>query len=69
MVLVVIYDDQIDQNYLIFKIKERNLSYKAGFDWFINDKTALTIYTNQWDGDHAVFDQIQMFYKTKILIN
>lgn len=23
---------------------------KIGFDWFINDKTALTIYTNQWFG-------------------
>lgn len=28
----------------------KNLSYKLGFDWFINDKNALTIYTNQWDG-------------------
>ena len=23
---------------------------KIGFDWFINDKTALTVYTNQWFG-------------------
>lgn len=23
-------------------------SFKVGFDWFINDKTALTVYTNQW---------------------
>ena len=47
------YDDQIDQLFDIQNTKNRNLSYKAGFDWFINDKNALTIYTNQWDGDHA----------------
>lgn len=44
------YDDKIDQ---LFDIKNhnKNLSYKVGFDWFINDKNSLTIYTNQWDGD------------------
>lgn len=26
---------------------------KIGFDWFINDKTALTVYTNQWFGKGA----------------
>lgn len=44
------FTDEIDQ---LFEIKNQNtnLSYKVGFDWFINDKNALTIYTNQWDGD------------------
>jgi iron complex outermembrane recepter protein len=43
------YNDQIDQ---LFKIDNtpKNLSYKVGFDWFINDKNALTVYTNQWNG-------------------
>ena len=44
------FSDEIDQ---LFEIRNQNtnLSYKVGFDWFINDKNALTIYTNQWDGD------------------
>ncbi|QHC83515.1 TonB-dependent receptor [Empedobacter brevis] len=30
--------------------KNENQSAKVGFDWFIDDKTALTVYTNQWFG-------------------
>lgn len=30
--------------------KNENQSAKLGFDWFIDDKTALTLYTNQWFG-------------------
>ncbi len=30
--------------------RNENQSAKLGFDWFINDKTALTLYTNQWFG-------------------
>ena len=43
------FSDEIDQ---LFEIRDKNhnLSYKLGFDWFINEKNALTIYTNQWDG-------------------
>ncbi|WP_395093798.1 TonB-dependent receptor domain-containing protein [Vaginella massiliensis] len=33
------------------KNKAKNISYKLGFDWFINDKTALTIYTNQYNNN------------------
>jgi len=43
------YDQDIDMLFDIFN-KGRNLSYKVGVDWFINDKNALTIYTNQWRG-------------------
>ncbi|MBY0067287.1 TonB-dependent receptor [Empedobacter falsenii] len=46
------YSDNIDQLFDIQNNKNRNLSYKAGFDWFINDQNALTVYTNQWNGDH-----------------
>lgn len=30
--------------------KDESQAAKFGFDWFINDKTALTVYTNQWFG-------------------
>lgn len=43
------YTDQIEQLFNIANTS-KNLSYKVGFDWFINDKNALTIYTNQWNG-------------------
>jgi outer membrane receptor protein involved in Fe transport len=33
--------------------KDENQAAKFGFDWFINDKTALTVYTNQWFGKGA----------------
>lgn len=46
------YRDLIDQTFDINNTKNRNFSYKVGFDWFINDNNALTIYTNQWDGKH-----------------
>lgn len=30
--------------------KDESQAAKFGFDWFIDDKTALTVYTNQWFG-------------------
>ncbi|MDK7374410.1 MULTISPECIES: outer membrane beta-barrel family protein [Weeksella] len=42
------------QDFYIYN-RAKNINYKFGFDWFISDKTALTIYTNQydnkWDGN------------------
>ena len=53
------FTDEIDQ---LFKIDTtpKNLSYKVGFDWFINKKNALTVYTNQWNGrwDGAIYSRI-----------
>lgn len=46
------YADNIDQIFDIQNKKVDNFSYKLGFDWFINDKNALTIYSNQWDNKH-----------------
>ena len=43
------FDQEFDQEFQISN-RGKNLSYKLGFDWFINEKNALTIYTNQWDG-------------------
>ena len=43
------YKANIDQLFDINN-KGKNLSYKLGFDWFINEKNALTIYSNQWRG-------------------
>lgn len=45
------YTDKIDQSFDILN-HNKNLSYKVGFDFFINDKNSLTIYTNQWNGDN-----------------
>ena len=48
----------------------KNISYKVGFDWFIDDKTALTIYTNQynnsWDGsfDYDITKGGNHYYNT-----
>lgn len=43
------FDQDLDMLFDIYN-KGRNLSYKVGVDWFINDKNALTVYTNQWRG-------------------
>lgn len=47
------FSDNIDQLFDIENKKNNNLSYKVGFDWFINDKNALTVYTNQWNGNNT----------------
>ena len=43
------YDSKLWQGIDILN-KDENQSAKVGFDWFIDDKTALTVYTNQWFG-------------------
>ncbi|MEG0187188.1 outer membrane beta-barrel family protein [Algoriella sp.] len=43
------YDTLLNEDMDIVN-KDESQAGKIGFDWFINDKTALTVYTNQWFG-------------------
>lgn len=63
------YDTKLDQSFDVTNENNSQL-YKVGFDWFIGDKSALTIYTSQfastYDGVNQanVFDNlIQQFYE------